>query len=384
MTRMIPAAKIMPATLIFVLGGCESLPTLPVTPSPPGGSVPSPLPGTLVTIAADGTEANQSGNLGAISADGQLVVFSSYATDIDPGDTNNKSDIFIYDARIHRAFRINKTSAGIEGNHSSSTPKLSADGSVIVFESDASNLTDADSGIFILDRRSGEIDYASVDSAGEKIPLSRSYHFDISPDGRYVVTGEHPLHLYDRQTGTAERLPLDTYRTLYDPVISRHARVIAFRSSVGLGVWRRGDNALPHLVTGVDGEAIGALEIDISDDGNVLVFQSGNDNVVFADTNNVDDIFAYFVDRDKLIRVSPRADGTQDVLDAIWPSVSGDGRFVVFSRDLSVWRYDLATERLDLVSEGWRGRISADGAYVAFEKIMFSRMQIFLHHMPLD
>lgn len=379
---LIRAALAVPATLgvLVMVGGCELSTIVPVSPPPPGGIVPSPLPAALVTIATDGTEANQSGNLGAISADGKLVVFRSDATDIDPGDTNNSSDIFLYDARIQRAFRISKTSVGIEGNDYSSTPRMSADGSVIAFESDASNLTDADSGIFILDRRSGEIDYASINSAGEKIPLSRSYHFDISPDGRYVVTGQHPLHLYDRQTGTAERLPLDTYRTLYDPVISRDARVIAFRSSTGLAIWPRGDGAHPRLVTGIDGEAIGALEIDISDDGNVLVFQSGNDNVVFADTNNVDDIFAYFVDRDELLRASPRADGTQDVLDAIWPSVSGDGRFVVFSRELSVWRYDLATERLDLVSKGRRGRISADGAYVAVE----NGGSIFLHHLAHD
>jgi hypothetical protein len=51
---------------------------------------------TLVSVAIDGGRSNlHNGQNGvAISADGRLVAFQSYATDLVLGDTNNLSDVF--------------------------------------------------------------------------------------------------------------------------------------------------------------------------------------------------------------------------------------------------------------------------------------------------
>jgi Ca2+-binding RTX toxin-like protein len=52
---------------------------------------------TLVSIAHDGTKANNSSYGGSISADGRYVVFDSWASNLTPGDTNERSDIFVRD-----------------------------------------------------------------------------------------------------------------------------------------------------------------------------------------------------------------------------------------------------------------------------------------------
>ena len=87
----------------------------------------------------------------ALSPDGRYVVFNSLATDLVPGDTNGTScsstpcsDVFLYDRRTRRTERISVSSAGRQGNGSSTTGAISADAKVISFASDARNLVPHD------------------------------------------------------------------------------------------------------------------------------------------------------------------------------------------------------------------------------------------------
>src|SRR5439155_576653 len=52
---------------------------------------------TRVSVASDGTEANGPSFEAAISGDGTRVVFTSSATNLAPGDTNDRSDVFVHD-----------------------------------------------------------------------------------------------------------------------------------------------------------------------------------------------------------------------------------------------------------------------------------------------
>jgi formylglycine-generating enzyme required for sulfatase activity len=91
-----------------------------------------------------------------ISADGNLVVFSSTASNLVPDDTNdycgitgqqtNKScsDIFVHDLSTLETMRISIRPDGVEANHSSRTPDISAHGEYVVFVSTADNLVDDD------------------------------------------------------------------------------------------------------------------------------------------------------------------------------------------------------------------------------------------------
>src|SRR5262249_52985374 len=49
---------------------------------------------TRVSVASDGSQANGLTQGAVISTDGQSVIFHSYATNLVPGDTNGRSDVF--------------------------------------------------------------------------------------------------------------------------------------------------------------------------------------------------------------------------------------------------------------------------------------------------
>ena len=93
--------------------------------------------------------ANASGNSGSdscdISADGRFVAYRSFATNLGSADTNNRADIFVYDAVAD----INRLlTAGLSGdgtaNGASFEPIFSRDGRTALFSSWASDLTIGD------------------------------------------------------------------------------------------------------------------------------------------------------------------------------------------------------------------------------------------------
>jgi len=52
--------------------------------------------GTLrLSVALDGTAANNQSQVGAVSANGSYVVFSSLASNLGPGDSNQVFDVFL-------------------------------------------------------------------------------------------------------------------------------------------------------------------------------------------------------------------------------------------------------------------------------------------------
>ncbi|HSV04896.1 MAG TPA: hypothetical protein VLI07_00195, partial [Candidatus Binatus sp.] len=93
-----------------------------------------------VSVASDGTESNGSSLYNDLSADGQVIAFQSGATNLVPGDTNNVPDVFVHHRVSGVTERVSVASDGTQGNLSSSSPAISADGRVVAFESYASNL----------------------------------------------------------------------------------------------------------------------------------------------------------------------------------------------------------------------------------------------------
>lgn len=80
----------------------------------------------------------------SLSADGRHVAFDSRSTNLVPKDNNRATDIFVHDLRTGATSRVSVSSLGEEGNADSLRPALSADGQVVVFQSDADNLAPGD------------------------------------------------------------------------------------------------------------------------------------------------------------------------------------------------------------------------------------------------
>jgi Tol biopolymer transport system component len=76
----------------------------------------------------------------SISADGGLVAFDSDGSNLVRGDTNRRSDVFLRNVAKHTTQLISVNNAGFEGNSDSFSPAISADGTKVAFESFATNL----------------------------------------------------------------------------------------------------------------------------------------------------------------------------------------------------------------------------------------------------
>ena len=126
----------------------------------------------------------------------------------------------------------------------------------------------------------------------------------------------------------------------------------------------------------------------ISGDGRYVAFDSLATNLVVGDTNGYSDVFVHDREIGETTRVSVASDGTQGDYSSVIPSISADGRYVVFyspATNLVIGdtngfsdafvhdRETGETTRVSVASDGTQGNgfssgpsVSADGRYVAF------------------
>jgi Tol biopolymer transport system component len=145
---------------------------------------------TRVSVDSAGNQGNGGSDNPSISADGRFVAFNSYASTLVPGDTNGEEDIFVRDTLTNTTTRVSVDSAGNQGNDTSYRLSISADGRFVAFESGASNLVPGDTNekrdIFVRDTLTNTTTRVSVDSAGNQTNID-SYTPSISADGRFVA-----------------------------------------------------------------------------------------------------------------------------------------------------------------------------------------------------
>jgi hypothetical protein len=105
----------------------------------------------LFTLAIKRVSVDDSGNQGnnrsfysSISEDGRYVTFLSDASNLVPGDTNNTSDIFVYDRELNITERVSVNSIGTQANNRSHTSSISGDARYVTFSSYADNLVAGD------------------------------------------------------------------------------------------------------------------------------------------------------------------------------------------------------------------------------------------------
>ena len=146
---------------------------------------------TRVSVNSAGVQGNEVSLFPSISSDGRFVAFESYASNLVPGDTNGLPDSFVRDRQTGQTTRVSVDSAGLEGNdRSHHYSNISSDGRFVAFGSFASNLVPGDTNsktdIFVHDQQTGQTTRVSVDSAGLQ-GNDTSYLPSISSDGRFVA-----------------------------------------------------------------------------------------------------------------------------------------------------------------------------------------------------
>ncbi|MBT2397987.1 PD40 domain-containing protein [Streptomyces sp. ISL-100] len=130
-----------------------------------------------ISVAPDGAQANGSSTSPVASADGRVVAFSSYASNLAPGDTARTNDVFVRDARDGKLRRI-----ALEGAETSA-PGLSANGRYLTFNADDGTL--GGYSVHVRDLRTGKTErVAPVLDDGYAASYGTAA---ISATGRYVA-----------------------------------------------------------------------------------------------------------------------------------------------------------------------------------------------------
>ncbi len=94
-----------------------------------------------ISVSEAGEQGNGGSGFSSISADGDRVVYASFASSLVPGDTNGLLDTFVHVRSRALTRRISIADDGTPGNGASQSAAISADGSVAVYVSSATNLS---------------------------------------------------------------------------------------------------------------------------------------------------------------------------------------------------------------------------------------------------
>ena len=97
-----------------------------------------------VSVGPGGLQGNGFSFMPAISSDGRFVSFASTATNLVPGDTNGAADIFVYDRQKGTTRRVSVGPGGAQANASSERPAISSSGRLVAFSSYATQLMPGD------------------------------------------------------------------------------------------------------------------------------------------------------------------------------------------------------------------------------------------------
>jgi hypothetical protein len=158
-----------------------------------------------VSISIDflGAGANADSDDPSISADGRYVAFESNATNLVAGDSNSKLDVFVRDRNAGTTTRVSVGGLATQGNNDSFVGSISADGRLVAFESDATNLVAGDANakrdVFVRDLVSGTTSLVSVDSSGAQGD-GDSHRPDISANGLSVAFTSRAANLVSGDT----------------------------------------------------------------------------------------------------------------------------------------------------------------------------------------
>jgi len=323
----------------------------------------SSLVSTRVSVSSDGAEGNNTSTTSSVSADGRYVAFASSASNLVDSDTNGVDDVFVRDTKLGTTTRISVASDGTQANNSSSSYiSISADGCYVVFSSDASNLVSADTNehadLFLHDMKTGETKRISVANDGTE--RNAGFYFSaISADGRYVAF----LSEFDLTTSNTT--------TAYC--------VMMYDNQTG---------TVKKIVQCNNSSMYAGQAISISGDGRYIAFQSDATDLITGDTNGWSDIYVCDTQSNTIKRISVASDGTQGDNSSYSPVISSDGQYVIYnsqatnlvtgdtngSSDVFVYNMQTGkTERVSISSDGTQGdsnsmyqSISGDGRYIAF------------------
>jgi len=272
-----------------------------------------------VSVSSAGAQGTDSSSCEAtsLSADGTLMAFESTATNLVPGDTNGNNDIFVRDIVAGTTTRVSVSSTGVQGNDVSVGPSVSGDGRFVAWQSQATNLVPMDTSTpdaFVRDRLLNKTTRVSVSGAGVRGNGSSGAP-RLSHDGRFVAFLSVATNLVAGDTN------------------GRQDIFVRDRDPDGNGTFDEGSDTTELISVASSGTQSDAASVSLclSATGRYVAFESGASNLVPGDTNGTSDLFV----RDRVShtteRVSVDSAGAEgNGISTGLASISSDGRLVVF------------------------------------------------------
>lgn len=261
-----------------------------------------------MSVSSSGAQGDGPSQGGSLSADGTLVVFHSEATNLVAGDTNGKKDVFLRDLTAGTTQRISISAAGDQPTGHCQDAVVSADGGLVAFQCQGTGITpdDLDEGpeVFVRNVQLGTVERASLGNGPTQSSHAGCSGFTLSGNGRYVAFNSDAPDLVEGDTnGTCDAFLRD---------LEEDVTILLSVSS-----------------NGIQSEAkAGATAI--SYDGRYVLFGSAASNLVDDDTNGFGDCFVRDVVAGTTTRVSVGPDGQEANKSSECGSLSADGRFVAF------------------------------------------------------
>lgn len=317
-----------------------------------------------VSLDSETVEGDADSYSPSISATGRYVAFYSEATNLVLGDTNGVDDVFVHDVLNGTTRRVSVGAGGAQGNQMSIYPSLSADGRLVVFHSWASNLVPSDTNgyadVFVRDVVAGtttrvsvsstgaETDYDSelavIDGAGTRVAFA-------SPASNLVLgdtNGMPDIFVRDLISGTTTRVSVDSNgaqgnKGCSSPSISRDGLHVSFSSGSSLVVGDTNNvtdvfvhdlvsattSRISVATNGAQGNNL-SYQSSLSRDARYVAFKSQATTLVAGDTNGMQDIFIHDRLHGTTKRVNVGPGGAQTTSSSSQPVISADGRHVAY------------------------------------------------------
>jgi hypothetical protein len=378
-------------------------------------------PISRISVSSAATEGNNTSANPTLSDDGLYAAFTSLSTNLVGGDTNNASDIFLYDFQNCTTTLASIATNGTQGNAASELPALSGDGLSLGFSSYSNNFvaqdTNGRSDVFVRSRLLNQTTRTSV-GTGNTQATGDSFEVSLSADGRYalffssannLVAGDNNATLdafiRDRNTATTTRIVgtggVQPNGHTFIGAISGDGNYVAFASDASnlvagdtnsgtdVFLYNRATGAITKITTTDASGASTVNKIDLSYDGRYIVYDFVASDIVANDTNSTSDVFIYDRTTAETTRLSVSTQGTEGDGASFNPSISNDGRFVVFESEATnlvaddengvadIFLRDRllnTTVRVSTAADGTEGNadsgspvISGDGRLIAFE-----------------
>lgn len=336
----------------------------------------------------------------SISADGRWVAYDSARPGNVQDDTDDQWDVFLWDRATGGTTRLSVGADGSPADGSSSDASISADGRVVVFRSDATNLVAGDtngrSDLFVWDRSTRRTTLLPVDPTASSLLV-----FDpaVSADGRWVTYGSSSgsrvdIYVTDRVEGTTQLVSSahdgsHAEGSSMSPTISADGRWIAYQSDAGnlttddhdtvtdAFLWDRTTGATTLISADLDTRRFDIAFVPaVSGDGRFVTYMAGAADTPFSGR----DVVLWDRGSGRSTSISAAARRVIGTVGIEGSSLSADGRWVVFSTQegqSGIYAYDRVTGATALVSAGPSGsppdgfaamaEISANGKWVTYE-----------------